>query len=237
MWITKPMALTLHDAEAIMAGAEAAERMVAVDHTLLWEPAVVTAAQMVERGELGLLEEIHTVRRQPGPVRPEGVIHDLLAHDIAVALRLANGAGDETPGATLWADQRTTINRVTQARAIIEIEDGPTITAHAHAMWPMRHREMWVIGDEGALQIDERGVRVHDALRTFEPGVRLTGIPMPVDIGRWDALEAQLADVIRWFSAGDPGAEHRANGWHGVGVVGMLESAANAAKDYETQPA
>jgi predicted dehydrogenase len=237
VWVTKPMAMTAGDCEAIIAGAHAAERMVAVDHTLLWEPAIVTACQMVERGELGQLLEITTERRQPGPARPEGAIYDLMPHDIAVALRLALGESDEVPSATLWADQRTAYDRVIQARAMIDLEDGPVISCQAHTLWPERRREMWIIGDEGALHVSDRGLRVHDTLRTGEPGVRIQGIPMPVEIRRWDALEAQLADVIRWFDGGSWDAEHRATGFHAIGVVTMLEEASNAADQQEAAEA
>lgn len=235
VWVTKPMAMTVGDCEAIIAGAHAAQRMVAVDHTLLWEPAVVTAGQMVERGELGRLLEINTVRRQPGPARPEGAIYDLLPHDIAVSLRIAMGDSDDVPGATLWADQRTAYDRVVQARAIIDLDEGPVITCEAHSLWPERRREAWIIGDEGALHISDRGLRVHDTLRTGEPGVRIQGIPMPVETRRWDALEAQLADVIRWFAGGSWEAEHRATGFHAIGVVTMLEQASNVADEHESQ--
>lgn len=238
VWITKPMALTVEDCEAIMAAAHAAERMVAVDHTLLWDPAVVTAAEMVERGELGVLEEIHTVRRQPGPARAEGAIFDLMPHDIAVALRIACGPGEDVPGSMLWADQRTAGDRVCEARVRIDLDVGSVINCTAHTLWPQRERVTWVIGDEAALELTERGVRVHEAVRTSTPGVRVTGIPIPIDIGRWDALEAQLVDVIRWFAAGDWSEEHRATGFHGIPVVTMLQGASEAAQAIdEAEPA
>lgn len=230
VWITKPMALTVEDCEAIMAAAHAAERMVAVDHTLLWDPAVVTAAEMVERGELGALEEIHTVRRQPGPARIEGAIYDLLPHDIAVSLRIACGVEEDVPGSTLWADYRVMGERVCEARVRIDLDAGPVINCSAHTLWPQRERVTWVIGDEAALELTDRGVRVHEAVRTDTPGVTVTGIPIPIDIGRWDALEAQLVDVIRWFGAGDWSEEHRATGFHGIPVVTMLEGATAAAE-------
>ena len=238
VWVTKPMAMSNVEAQAIMAGADAAERLVAVDHTLLWEPSVVTAVEIIERGEIGQLLEVHSTRRQAGPARPEGVIWDLMPHDLAVALRLAHGPGPDMSGSTVYADQRTYAGRVYQARLTLEIEDdGPTVFLHAHALWPTRERGMWLIGDMGALHINERGLFIHEAERTFTPGVRLDGPHIAVDTGHWDALEAQLVEVIRWTAAGDGSAEHRATGWHGLVVTDVLEASANAAMEYENTEA
>ena len=67
--------------------------------------------------------------------------------------------------------------------------------------------------------------------------MRLDGPHIAVDTGHWDALEAQLVEVIRWTAAGDGSAEHRATGWHGLVVTDVLEASANAAMEYENTEA
>jgi predicted dehydrogenase len=92
--LEKPLALTKADAEAIVAAAEASDRVVMIAHVLRFWPEYVALKAIIDSGELGAPVSVNAVRRQPapnwmdaGPRGPltGGSLHDMLIHDFDAA--------------------------------------------------------------------------------------------------------------------------------------------------------
>ncbi len=83
--VEKPLAASRADAEQIVLAAERAGRILLVDHTFIYTPAVQKIKQLVEAGELGDLLYFDSVRINLGLFQHDiNVIWDLAPHDFSI---------------------------------------------------------------------------------------------------------------------------------------------------------
>ena len=93
VFVEKPMALTLEDAEKMKKVAEEAGRILMVGHLLEYHPAVLKLREMIASGELGKINYIYSNRLNFGKVRTEeNALWSFAPHDVAVILRLMGQA-------------------------------------------------------------------------------------------------------------------------------------------------
>ena len=89
VFVEKPMALTLEDAEEMKKVAEKTGRVLMVGHLLEYHPAVLKLREMIGSGELGKINYIYSNRLNFGKVRTEeNALWSFAPHDVAVILRL-----------------------------------------------------------------------------------------------------------------------------------------------------
>jgi predicted dehydrogenase len=93
VFVEKPMALTLEDAEKMKKVAEQTGRILMVGHLLEYHPAVLKLREMIASGELGKINYIYSNRLNFGKVRTEeNALWSFAPHDVAVILRLMGQA-------------------------------------------------------------------------------------------------------------------------------------------------
>ena len=93
VFVEKPMALTLEDAEKMKKVAEGTGRILMVGHLLEYHPAVLKLREMITSGELGKINYIYSNRLNFGKVRTEeNALWSFAPHDVAVILRLMGQA-------------------------------------------------------------------------------------------------------------------------------------------------
>ncbi|HAD88097.1 MAG TPA: oxidoreductase, partial [Rhodospirillaceae bacterium] len=93
VFVEKPLALTLTEAEGVLAAAEAAGRTLMVGHLLQYHPAFLKLVEMVRAGELGKLQYLYSNRLNLGKIRrEENALWSFAPHDISMILALV---GDE----------------------------------------------------------------------------------------------------------------------------------------------
>ena len=93
VFVEKPMALTLKDAEKMKEVAEETSRILMVGHLLEYHPAVLKLREMVDSGRLGKINYIYSNRLNFGKVRTEeNALWSFAPHDVAVILRLMGNA-------------------------------------------------------------------------------------------------------------------------------------------------
>ena len=89
VFVEKPMALTLEDAEKMKKVARETDRILMVGHLLEYHPAVLKLREMIDSGELGKINYIYSNRLNFGKVRTEeNALWSFAPHDVAVILRL-----------------------------------------------------------------------------------------------------------------------------------------------------
>ena len=89
IFVEKPMALTLGDAEKMKKVAEETGRILMVGHLLEYHPAVLKLRELITSGELGKINYIYSNRLNFGKVRTEeNALWSFAPHDVAVILRL-----------------------------------------------------------------------------------------------------------------------------------------------------
>jgi predicted dehydrogenase len=172
----KPLTLSSHDGQLLCQLAQQRDRLLMVDHTYLFHPAIEAGQAWLRSGsragypspaapipgKIGALNYGYASRTHLGPVRQDvDALWDLAIHDIAIF----NHWLGEMPNAVqaqgqIWLqpDQRTLLSPrglADQVWATLYYPSG--FTAQLHLAWnnPDKQRRLVMVGDRGALIFDE----------------------------------------------------------------------------------
>jgi predicted dehydrogenase len=163
-FVEKPLALTAREANDLVAAAEAHERVLMVDHLLIYHPAVQAVKEIVDSGRLGRVFYLYGNRVNLGIVRPdENALWSLGPHDISVTLHLVG----ERP-CEVAASGESYLQPGVEDVVFGRIRFPSGIIGHLHLSWldPHKMRKMTVIGSERMVVFDdmenERKVTVYD---------------------------------------------------------------------------
>jgi predicted dehydrogenase len=184
IYVEKPLAVSLADADAIIAAAARQSLVVACGHQ---ERVVFQAMGLFDIPEQPLLLE--SIRHGPPSDRSldVSVVLDLMIHDLDLALSLsaakamaveADGAADFSGG---WD----------RARAEVSFDDGFTAVFDSSRMAPERKRTMKLVYPSGELEIDF-------ITRAFR---NTTGFPLNPDFAETPAAKDTLATSVEGFLA------------------------------------
>jgi predicted dehydrogenase len=134
--VEKPIALSLEDADAIGAAAQAAGRVLMVGHVLRFFPEVAELRRVVDAGELGAPRAVSAQRLSAPPdwnewmrdtAQSGGTLVDLMIHDFDIALALL---GDARRVRAVAAAGGRHVN------ALVEHASGDAAIEGSHAMPP-----------------------------------------------------------------------------------------------------
>ena len=146
VFVEKPMALTLEDAEKMKKVAEGTDRILMVGHLLEYHPAVLKLREMIASGELGKINYIYSNRLNFGKVRTEeNALWSFAPHDVAVILRLMGQAPVEV-SACGGSYLTNGIADTTLSNLRFENES----RAHIFVSWlhPFKEQRLVVVGDK-----------------------------------------------------------------------------------------
>ncbi len=152
VYIEKPMALTVKDAQIICSLAKETNRILMVGHILNYHPAFIKLKELLP--ELGSLKHIYANRLALGRFRrQESVLWDLAPHDISIILSLVN----EMP-LTVSPTWHSFIMPDKPASALLNLTFSKGLTAHIHVSWlsPFKEQKLVVIGEKGIAVFDDR---------------------------------------------------------------------------------
>jgi len=160
VFLEKPIALTIEDADALVARAAATDRVVAVAHVLRFWPEYVEIARRIHAGEVGRPRSGFASRRQPFPAwsalfsRADltgGAVVDMMIHDYD-ALNWIFGR----PTAVVARGERNPRSGgIDQVRVLIEYEGGATALVDGGMTMPESYpfsSRFEVLGESGALE-------------------------------------------------------------------------------------
>lgn len=186
-YVEKPLALTLVDAERVVARARQRGRTLMVGHLLQYHPAFLALRDLVRKGELGPLRYLYSNRLNLGRVRrEENSLWSFAPHDISMILGLlgeepvevsAQGATFLSPGV---ADVTTT-----------HLTFAGGQQAHVFVSWlhPFKEQRLVVVGEDAMAVFDDT-LGWDDKLRLFRHRVDLTG-----EVPTADRAEAESVPV------------------------------------------
>ena len=90
VYVEKPLAMTLTEADAMIDAAAQANQQLMVGHLLQYHPVFARLRDMVGQGEFGALQYIYSNRLSLGKIRSEeDVVWSFAPHDISMILSLA----------------------------------------------------------------------------------------------------------------------------------------------------
>ena len=232
VFVEKPLAQTVEDAERLVRLAEVHDRRLMVGHLLRYHPAFRHVERLVADGALGEIQYLYSVRANLGVVRSQENAFDSLApHDLAVARALLGDA------VAVTATGRAILQPSVEDVVFATVEYASGAIAHLHASWldPHKVRRTTVVGDRQMAVIDDQEpaekVRVYDrGVDHAEPrfgdvtgalAVRSGDIAVP-QIPAAEPLRLEVEEFV------DSIQEHRApltDGVDGLEVVRVLEAA------------
>ena len=152
-FVEKPMAQSVADAEAVVAAARAAGRVLMVGHLLEYHPGVVKLKELIDDGELGRVLYIYGNRLNLGKLRAdENALWSLGAHDVSVLLRLA---GEEPYEVQARGESYMREGVEDVVFCFLRFPSG--LAAHLHLSWldPHKERRFTVVGEQRMATFDD----------------------------------------------------------------------------------
>jgi predicted dehydrogenase len=163
-FVEKPLAVSVVDAERVVAAAHEAGRVLMVGHLLEYHPGVELLKGLVDGGELGDVRYIYSNRLNLGQLRAEeNALWSLGAHDVSVLLRLA---GEEPYECRAVGESYMRPGIEDVVFCYLRFPSG--LAAHMHLSWldPHKERRFTVVGSKKMATFDdtelERKITVYD---------------------------------------------------------------------------
>lgn len=153
VFVEKPIALEVADAEELAALALARGRVLMVGHLLHYHPAFLRLKQMVDAGAIGQLRYIYSNRLNMGKLRrEENVLWSFAPHDLSMILALAGEAPEK-----IWATGQGFLNRRIADTTMTHMEFRSGLNSHIYVSWlhPIKEQRLVVVGDRGMLLFDD----------------------------------------------------------------------------------
>lgn len=217
----KPLTLDPKECEELCRLAQISQRLLMVDHTYLFHPAVESGKNFVSSGKLGDLRYGYATRTHLGPVRQDvDALWDLAIHDIAIFNHwLGHSPVQVQATGSVWLQTGNiqTTNIKTTSTSPSPTQSSPLKTqnqglsdlvwlkltypdnfqAHIHLCWlnPDKQRRLSIVGSRGNLIFDEMSP---DAPLSFLGGnfELKDGQFIPVNQTR-EILEIEAAEPLR----------------------------------------
>lgn len=233
VFVEKPLALDLEEAERLAEAAKARELPVMVGHLLQYHPAFVTLKAMVAAGEIGELRHVTSHRLNPGSIRTEeNALWSMAPHDFSMILGLVGAEPDQV--ATLPV---RVVDPAIPDQFFVQLCFPGGITGEANVSWisPYKEHKLTALGTKGALVFEDSAPDRARKLVIYRDYVDTSGwVPrfvrgegVPVD---WPAEEPLEAEMRAFLSAvrGDAAA-NRTDPREAVPVLSLLHRASAAA--------
>ena len=153
VYVEKPLAMTLDEADAMIEAAALTNRQLMVGHLLQYHPVFARLRDMVKQGELGALQNIYSNRLSLGKIRSEeDVVWSFAPHDISMILSLA---GQNIKTVRCEASDILQNGIGDMANIHITFEDGLKGRVFCSWLHPYKEQKLVVIGDKGMAVFDD----------------------------------------------------------------------------------
>jgi predicted dehydrogenase/acetyltransferase-like isoleucine patch superfamily enzyme len=153
VFVEKPLALTVSEAEQLCALAEHHDRRLMVGHLMQYHPGFTRLRALVREGVLGRLQYIHSNRLNLGKVRrEEDILWSFAPHDLSMILSLVGQEPDEVTAHGGYYLHKTIADVTTTHLAFPGGEQ-----AHVFVSWlhPFKEQKLVVIGDRAMAVFDD----------------------------------------------------------------------------------
>ncbi|MFO0974212.1 MAG: Gfo/Idh/MocA family oxidoreductase [Phycisphaerae bacterium] len=168
--VEKPLAASVAECEELINVARRAGRVLMVDHTFVYHPAVEKVADLGRRGELGDLCYYDSVRINLGLFqRDANVLWDLAPHDVSIMEHLI-----ARPPRWVQAAGARHAGQLHETMAYVTVQYADNILGHVHVNWlsPVKVRQVCIGGSKRMLIYDDN--QVTEKVRVYDRGVELT---------------------------------------------------------------
>jgi len=239
VFVEKPLALTVAEAERLCSLAERHDRRLMVGHLLQYHPAFTKLREMVRGGALGRLQYLYSNRLNLGKVRrEEDILWSFAPHDLSMILSLVGQEPSEVSAQGGYYLHKT-IADVTTTNLVFPGGE----QAHVFVCWlhPFKEQKLVAIGDR-AMAVFDDGEPWESKLPLYPHRIewretipvpqRAEADPIPVEPGEPLKLECRhFLDCI------ESGSQPRTDGREGLRVLRVLARATASLSGAPTEPA
>jgi len=218
VFVEKPMAMTLKEAKKLQQKVKDSDKILMVGHLLLFQSAIEFIKNFLSQGKLGKVISMRQVRRNLGTVRSEeNAMYSLGVHDVAVLQYLIDGA----PQSVLATGQAFIQDGIEDDVSVhIRYDNGVHAHIHVSWLWPVKNRELFILGERGALHFDELNQEVVWHKNTVIPEKQEQGSEV-VFKGNNQPLTLELTHFLDCIKTG---AAPVSDVEHGVVVTEILQT-------------
>ena len=195
VFVEKPLAMTVAEAEGISEAAAEAGRPVMAGHLIRHHPVFQRLLSMVQDGDIGDLRHIRAVRVAPGRIRDaESALLDLCPHDLALIAALTGNA--EPAEVSCHAASHVTEGVEDIVQAGLAFGNGITATLEANWYNPVKSHQLTVVGSRAVLVFDDTLPWAGKLARhAFEAGRGSGGIELAC--GKGETIPVPEAEPLR----------------------------------------
>jgi len=230
VFVEKPLALSIADAERLIALAERLDRRLMVGHLLQYHPAFVRLKELVREGALGRLRYVSSNRLNLGRIRrEEDILWSFAPHDISMILSLVGSEPSSVTAAGGWYLHES-IADVTTTHLVFPGGE----RAHVFVSWlhPFKEQKLVVVGEQAMAAFDDSQdwpsklvlYRHRIDWRDSQP-VPSRAAAEPVPLEPAEPLRTECAHFIDCVATG---ARPRTDGAEGLRVLKVLDAASRA---------
>ncbi len=200
VFVEKPLALDIRDAEELKSISVAGNRIVMVGHILRYHPAVEKLKEILDSGNIGKINYVYSNRLNFGKLRTEeNILWSFAPHDISVILYLLGKLPESVTafGGAYLDEKRADVTLTTLTFA-------GGVRGHIYVSWfnPFKEQKLVVVGEDGMAVFDD--TQPSDKLIVYPHRVEWNGgIPqaikakgVPVEIARAEPLKAELRHFV-----------------------------------------
>jgi UDP-2-acetamido-3-amino-2,3-dideoxy-glucuronate N-acetyltransferase len=237
IFVEKPLALSVEEAQKLNELAFEQRLVLMVGHLLWYHPAVLKLKQLVEDGELGRIEYIYSNRLNLGKIRrEENILWSFAPHDISVILGLVGEMPDiiNAQGGNYLHDQ---IADVTVS--LLSFPSG--VKAHIFVSWlhPFKEQKLIVVGDRQMAVFDD--LETENKLVLYPHGItwknhqpvptKARAVPVPVQ-----STEPLREECLHFLQCIETRETPRTDGNEGLRVLTVLQGCQEALQRKKPAP-
>jgi UDP-2-acetamido-3-amino-2,3-dideoxy-glucuronate N-acetyltransferase len=230
VYVEKPLALDLMDAQTLCELAEQRQLTLMVGHLLQYHPVFLTLKRMVAEGDLGKLNYIYSNRLNIGKLRrEEDVMWSFAPHDISMILAIM-GAEPSRVSAVGSYHLQTSVADVTTMH--LEFPNGAN--AHVFVSWlhPFKEQKLVLIGSKAMAVFDDTEswdkklmVYAHDVAWQGQMPVAQKAEGRAVAVQEMEPLREECRHFLESVANR---TQPRTDGREGLRVLKVLSAAADA---------
>ncbi len=227
VFVEKPMALDLADAEAMCELADRQDRHLMVGHLLQYHPAFRELRNLVSAGGLGRLQYIYSNRLNLGRFRrEENILWSFAPHDISMMMALAGEAPEEVS-----AIGHSYLHKSIADITTTHLRFPAGTNGHIFVSWlhPYKDHKVVVVGDAGMAVFDDAATWPEKLRLYRHEVVWKDGLPQPSkaehELIPAPEEEPLAAECRHFLDCIQDGIRPRTDGAEGLSVLRILQAA------------
>lgn len=235
--LEKPMTDTVENALKLIDKANALNKVLMVDHTFLYTPAVRKMKELIQQDVIGNVRYFDSTRINLGLIQQDvNVLWDLAPHDISILDYLV---GDEP--ASVNATGVSHIHNGVENIAYLTVNYASNVIAHFNCSWssPVKIRMMLVGGDKKMIVFNDmeptEKIRVYDTAHSVSSDEEKQKVLVDYRVGdvyipKLDNKEALAGMAADFIAAIQTGSTPIASWKSGLNTIRILEASQTSIK-------